>query len=73
VAIPAAAHQHIAKEQQARLKRQETGGQKVVYVPLGAVLGGRQISDAAGRDAALQHLQKAIDDGLGQGGLVILV
>jgi hypothetical protein len=33
----------------------------------------RQTADAAGRDAALQHLQKVIDEGLGQGELVILV
>ncbi|MBN1936007.1 MAG: hypothetical protein JW934_15160, partial [Anaerolineae bacterium] len=64
VAIPALTRQQLVREQAQPVRHAEAGGKRVVSVPLAAVLGGREIEDEAGRDAALDALRQTIDDAL---------
>ncbi|MBN1139862.1 MAG: hypothetical protein JXM73_25040, partial [Anaerolineae bacterium] len=73
VAIPTVARQQIVREQQARIDHADSTGQKVVYLSLAAVLGGKQIADDTERDEALVKLKQAIDEALDKGDVVALV
>ena len=73
VAIPTVVQQQIVREQQVRLEREDAKGRKVVTVSLTAILGRREITDQAGRDAALVDLKRAIDESLHDADVVTLV